>query len=1436
MPKHDGNYRFSVTFLGALLLVFVASYSAATAAAVYYKRGPDAPCVCCDGGTNCPECAGGDRFDAYSGNVHRAIKDLEIWGGVGQHQLVWMRHANSRKAAGGLNQQPFGEAHHWRHAYQWEMEETGPSELSVHYPAGGSNSFNPSASDPTVWEPIAVVGKRIFQDGSNFVLQMEDGYRYRFEKQTDADGSIHYQMEAFTDTQGNLYDLVYDPADRTLMHVKEPAGRFFTIIYKTEDGLKVIDQVLTSDGRSATYKYTVVNDGVTSWLELTSVTYGDETVATYEYHQQAPGVRPLLEHAVDPRLDGRSVDMRYVYDATEGFVLQEKNGKTGEVLASLERSGAQRIIEYANGGKDTLTVPIAQQGQVDSGTDSLGRVTEYTYDADGTGFLIEKKDAEGRVTKYTRTIYGNPLSITYAAGTEDEATESWTRDDLDLVLTHTDERGFVMTNTRDALHRITRIDYPDGAFETFTYNDFGQVLTHRRRNGGLEEWDYDEDERQLKIAYADETPESTLDNPTATYTYDTADRLASVTDARAHTTNYEYNERGLMTKIIYPLTLPDTERAFVQYQYNDFGDRTQVINELGNTWVTAYDEFRRRTSLTDPPTVTHPLGRTTVWSYDLPGGVCGCAHEEDKPTKITLPSGKMTAIEYDTEWQKTAETVGDGSADAARTEYEYDEVGNLTTMTDPRAKIWTTEYDQRDRKKSFTDPLGNKTAWTYDDAGNVLTATRPDLGVTTYDDYDPMNRLKQMTDPHPQGQVTQYAYDAEGNLVTLTDANAHVYEFKYEDLRNLRTQLGYPGDSADPDGSAEKFAYDAVGNLATYTTRAGQVRTYTYDERDRETRSDWSDATPDITTRYDAANRILRRKSSVSTLTYAYDEANQLLSETQAIRGTAPKTIAYDYNEDALPETLTYPDGSPLTYAYTGRNQLGSITPGGASALVEYAYDLNGNRLTKDLLENATSVDYVHDDANRMTGIEHRKDAIAFASFGYGYDAVDRRTFVSREDGRGDEFGYDAVDQLTDVLYQVENPDADPNTPPLNPARTVHYEYHATADGRVDQVGNRLEVVDNGVATSYEPNELNQYTEIGALALTYTPNGNLKSHDGWTYTYDAQNRLTRARNGVTTVTFKYDPMNRQAQRVINGVKTFFYYDGWNLIEERDGADVQLAEYVHGAMIDELLSKTTSNGAVYYHQDSIGSVTQLTDADGEVMEKYEYDVFGQPTIQDAGGAVIGASGFGNRFLFTGREFIQETGLYDYRNRVYSGELGRFLQTDPIRFDAGDVNLYTYVSNNSVNSIDPTGLAEVDCAALLSKLRNLYERLQTNLIVAGELAGQLAMAERDALEGRILVATAGAEVGIFFGVASAAAGTKPLAGIVSSSGKTPALITNPVARKVAGGVIATASAGVSSVLGGDTLRSIEQQLAEINSEISEINGEIKGLSAIYSECCT
>jgi len=196
----------------------------------------------------------------------------------------------------------------------------------------------------------------------------------------------------------------------------------------------------------------------------------------------------------------------------------------------------------------------------------------------------------------------------------------------------------------------------------------------------------------------------------------------------------------------------------------------------------------------------------------------------------------------------------------------------------------------------------------------------------------------------------------------------------------------------------------------------------------------------------------------------------------------------------------------------------------------------------------------------------------------------------------------------------------------------------------------------------------------------------------WSYTYDAQNRLIRAVGGPSSVVaeFYYDARNRCVKRVINGVTTYLIYDGWSLLEERNLAGNLLAHYYHGPVIDELLCRVTETNTVYYHHDGLGSTVALTDSTGNVVESYTYDVYGQPSILSATYQLLPTSSVTNRFLFTGREYLAELALYDYRHRFYSPSLGRFLQTDPLRFDADDVNLYSYLWQDPINDTDSDGL--------------------------------------------------------------------------------------------------------------------------------------------------
>ncbi len=140
--------------------------------------------------------------------------------------------------------------------------------------------------------------------------------------------------------------------------------------------------------------------------------------------------------------------------------------------------------------------------------------------------------------------------------------------------------------------------------------------------------------------------------------------------------------------------------------------------------------------------------------------------------------------------------------------------------------------------------------------------------------------------------------------------------------------------------------------------------------------------------------------------------------------------------------------------------------------------------------------------------------------------------------------------------------------------------------------------------------------------------------------------------------------------------------------------------------DEILGRYDVAGRVsIYKQDQHGNVTFVLNQFGNVVEKYTYDAFGKPTIFDAYGNVLNdangnpQSAIGNRFLFTGREYIQELSIYDYRHRMYMPGIGRFLQSDPTGFDAGDMNLFRYCGDDPEDRSDPTGLeSEADLEQL------------------------------------------------------------------------------------------------------------------------------------------
>ena len=538
------------------------------------------------------------------------------------------------------------------------------------------------------------------------------------------------------------------------------------------------------------------------------------------------------------------------------------------------------------------------------------------------------------------------------------------------------------------------------------------------------------------------------------------------------------------------------------------------------------------------------------------------------------------------------------------------------------------QCDLQGRRIQTTDANGHTVSRSY--AGGDLRTLTDAMGRTVSFNVDALGRVTSVSDA--LGNTVTRSYDSNGWLKLAQDARGQVTTFGYDNEGHI-TSVGLPNQTSIT------YAYDARYRVNQRNDALGQGEAWTYDVGGNL--QTYTDRKGQETTY--AARDALGRFAKVTfadggTITAdIYDAANRIKQVTDSAYGTV---------------TRSYDDLDRLT---------GESSPQGA---ITYAYYANGLRKTM-LPAGQAQVTYVYDDDNHIKSITQGSEVV-----GFSYDDAGRRQTLSLPNGIVATYAYDNANDLTSISYANASGTA---------VGDLSYGYDG-AGRRISQSGS---LASNQLTPATTPagqlDASNRLTTFNGKTFTYDKNGNLTGDGLNTYVWNARNQLAQVQqNGVTIVQYAYDATGRRITKTINGVTTSLLYDNANVIQETQGATVN--PMLTGLGVDEYFARNEGATRSYFLTDALGSTVGLTDTGATLFQRYQYDPYGNVT--STGSAT-------NPYQYTGRE-NDGMGLYYYRARYYSPQLGRFISEDPIGFSGGQVNLYAYVDGRPLSMTDPTGL--------------------------------------------------------------------------------------------------------------------------------------------------
>jgi YD repeat-containing protein len=454
--------------------------------------------------------------------------------------------------------------------------------------------------------------------------------------------------------------------------------------------------------------------------------------------------------------------------------------------------------------------------------------------------------------------------------------------------------------------------------------------------------------------------------------------------------------------------------------------------------------------------------------------------------------------------------------------------------------------------------------------------------------------------------VFQYAY----NGVTYTLTNTLALGANVVNLTNGAAVNQIIITRVPTLAQVEAVQYNQLSQVTATTNGNGIVTTMTYDPLGRLVRRQSSNGAV-VTYTYNPASQRTSMTDYTGTSSYGYDDMGRLVGITNG----AGLALTYEYDLAGRETAIVYPGGERIQYGYDNAGRLLTVNNVTRSLLFGYTYNPTTGQLTKLTRPNGIETDYAYDGMGRLTNMLHQFTATGalVAQYGYTLDAIGKALLLTTTLPNGvvklEQYRYDYFDRLTNVIYGdsgVIN----------NTALSMSYSY----DGN----GNRLTMTtktNNAVTqiryyTYGAENRLLTVTNQNGLQLnvySYDPAGNriqkVATNYIARYTYDERNLMTGYVDNTNQILYTY---NGDAQRVnqnLNGALTSYVVDPsrspFEVVQERSASAITTS-YTFG-----LTRVATWNGSAMTFEldDRLGSVRFVTDANGNVLQSYNYDVFG-----------------------------------------------------------------------------------------------------------------------------------------------------------------------------------------------------------------------------------